>query len=124
MKNPLGTRRLSIFLSPMIKWSPDLQKGPVWPHDAAADPAFPASPPVQRHDKPALYAPFGNGAVLSLLAANTSRIITPWLPSRIEPHEPKPLTPASTPPITCPPGAAELSGHANKSRAEAYAAHA
>jgi hypothetical protein len=48
--------------------------------------------------------------VLSLLAANTSRIITPWLPSRIEPHEPKPLTPASTPPITRPPGAAELSG--------------
>ena len=85
--------------------------------------AFPASPPVQRHDKPVLYAPFGNGAAPApgLLAAATSRIITPSLPpSLIEPREPKPLTPAPTPPITRAPSTAELT----KQRADAYAAHA
>ena len=89
--------------------------------------AFPASPPVQRHDKPVLYAPFGNGAppAPSLLTAATSRIITPSLPpSLMEPREPTLPTPAPTPPITRPPSAADLSKQVNKSRAEAYAAHA
>jgi len=103
-------------------------------HDAAADemavvalgPAFPPSPPVQRYDKPVLYAPFGNGTApaLSLLTANTSRITTPSLPpSLLGPRESQPPTPTSTPPITRPPSTAELTKHANKSRADAYAAH-